>query len=233
MNEAAVEKAVLLGWYWENEINCRRHNEVISDWCEKAPERFIGFAAVSPAASPVDQLERAKSLGLEGVGELHPGVQDFSFCSDEWEELATWCTTENWPINFHVTRPSDDHPSAVPTPLEDYAEMARQAPKLKIIFAHWGGGLPLLLQNSDLKNVYYDCSASPLMYDMEIFKEMVALVGRESILFGSDYPLRIFPRKFKTAEMKHYIDRIRDDSGLCADDLAALMGENAQSLFTR
>ncbi|MGB0409761.1 MAG: amidohydrolase family protein [Opitutales bacterium] len=231
MDAAGVERAVLLGWYWEHEASCRWHNEVIADWVRRAPDRFIGFASVLPNANIVAQLEAARALGLSGIGELHPGVQDFDSESPHWQTMAAWCTAHDWPVNLHATAENGDHPSAVATPLEDYRRMAEQAPELKIILAHWGGGLPWKAQGPLPQNLYFDCSASPLLYDIDRFRTVIQHIGTERILFGSDYPLRIYPRQQKQADMTTYLRDILENSGLSEPALSALLKDNAQELF--
>ena len=62
-----------------------------------------------------------------------------------------------------------------------------------IICAHLGGGLPLygfmpeVLKS--LKNVYFDTSATPYLYNRDIFPVIRDIIGCQKILFGSDYPL--------------------------------------------
>ena len=48
--------------------------------------------------------------------------------------------------------------------------------------------------SSSFKNVYYDSSATSLLYNKQVFELAVKLVGPEKILFGSDYPL-VHPRR--------------------------------------
>jgi uncharacterized protein len=231
MDEASVDRAVLLGWYWETEAVCRWHNEQIASWCATEPERFIGYASIRPNENTIAQLKDAHALGLCGVGELHPGVQHFDSTSRHWLELAQWCTERNWPVNFHCTRPIGDHPLAVPTPLEDYATMVHEHPDLTFIFAHWGAGLPQLLQDEPPENAYYDCSASPLLYGNDIFREVMAQAGTEKILFGSDYPLRIYPRESRQAEMKRFIANIRSSAALPPETMKNLLGGNFETLL--
>jgi predicted TIM-barrel fold metal-dependent hydrolase len=199
MDLACVDQAVLLGWYWEHESTCRWHNEAMAKWMQAAPERLIGFAAIYPNENVIDQLETAKNLGFRGVGELHLGVQDFDTAKSHWQAMARWCVENDWPINCHATEAAGhDHPGSFPTPLQDFVCLAEAEPDLKLILAHWGGGLAFFEQNpklrKSLENVYYDCAASPLLYDMDIFRNMVGLVGIDKLLFGSDYPLRVFPQ---------------------------------------
>jgi predicted TIM-barrel fold metal-dependent hydrolase len=238
MDAAGVDQAVLLGWYWENESTCREQNAAIAQWLAMAPGRLIGFAAIYPNAQVIDQLESARALGFCGVGELHMGIQKFNASSPHWQAMANWCASNNWPINCHATETAGhDHPGSVATPLQEFVRMAAATPDLKLILAHWGGGLAFFEQNPKLRkllrNVYYDCAASPLLYEMRIFKQMVDLVGIDKLLFGSDYPLRIFPRTQKTPEMAHYIERIQAESGLNKIELSKLMGENFDRLLLR
>jgi hypothetical protein len=66
-------------------------------------------------------------------------------------------------------------------------------PDLKLVCAHWGGGLPFYALMPEvkaaLKNVYFDTAASPFLYTPQIYSQVVQLVGADKILFGSDYPL--------------------------------------------
>ncbi|HBR93094.1 MAG TPA: hypothetical protein DEA90_02910 [Opitutae bacterium] len=236
MDAAGVEQAVLLGWYWENESTCRQQNAAIAGWLAQAPQRLIGFAAIYPNANVIEQLESAQALGFRGVGELHMGVQNFSAACPHWQMMAAWCSAHNWPINLHVTETAGhEHPGSVATPLQELVRMATAAPNLKLILAHWGGGLAFFEQNprlrKALRNVYYDCAASPLLYEMRVFKQMVDLVGIDKLLFGSDYPLRIYPRSQKTPDMTRYIENIQSKSGLSPTDLSQLMGGNFARLM--
>ena len=231
MDLACVDQAVLLGWYWENESSCRWHNEAMAEWMQAAPERLIGFAAIYPNENVIDQLETAKDLGFRGVGELHSGVQHFDTAKRHWQAMARWCVENEWPINCHATESAGhDHPGSVPTALQDFISLAEAEPELKLILAHWGGGLAFFEQNprlrKSLKNVYYDCAASPLLYHMGIFRNMVELVGIDKLLFGSDYPLRIFPQLEKSPEMLTFIKTIREESGLNVSELDCLFGAN-------
>ena len=145
--------------------------------------------------------------------------------------MARWCVENEWPINCHATESAGhDHPGSVPTALQDFISLAEAEPDLKLILAHWGGGLAFFEQNprlrKSLKNVYYDCAASPLLYHMGIFRNMVELVGIDKLLFGSDYPLRIFPQLEKSPGMLTFIKTIREESGLNVSELDCLFGAN-------
>jgi predicted TIM-barrel fold metal-dependent hydrolase len=238
MDACGVEQAVLLGWYWTRESTCRWHNEVMAEWRAIAPDRFIAFAAIVPNENVIDQLESAQALGFRGVGELHFGVQSFDTDNRHWQALAEWCLAHGWPVNFHATETAGKHtPDSVPTPLQEFVRMAEAHPELTMILAHWGGGLPFFEQNPKvrkiLRNVYYDSAASPLLYDTGIFRRMIDLVGIEKLVFGSDYPLRVYPRLQKKPDMRTVIERIQQESGLDEGELQTFLGNTFEQLLGR
>lgn len=236
MDAARVNRAVLLGWYWTKESSCRWHNEIIAQWTARDPKRFIAFAAIYPNENVIDQLESAKSMGFSGVGELHTGVQDFKNQSKHWLTMARWCARSNWPINFHVTDASRPMPAnAVLTPIQTFVEIAEAEPNLKMILAHLGGELPQLERDPKLseilRNVYYDSAASPLLYDISYLKKMLHIVGADKLLFGSDYPLKIYPKQEKIPEMTRFLRAIIDQSGFSSDEKRNFLGGNFQKLL--
>jgi len=240
MDDAGVQQALLLGWYWENEATCRWHNTLIAEWIVTAPERFIGFAAIYPGGKKADVVEQcnyAKSLGLCGIGELHPGVQQFNASSEGWQALANWCVEHHWPINIHATEVAGrSHPGAVPTPLNEFVKMTQIHPNLKLILAHWGGGLAFFELNpflrKRLKNVYYDTAASPLLYDHSIVRRMIEIVGAEKIIFGSDYPLRVYPRAQQKADFTTFLSSINKEAGLSIEEHTAIFHKNIRKLLS-
>lgn len=232
MDRCGVNRSVLLGWYWEHESTCRWHNEVIARWVRQAPKRFIGFAAILPNENVIEQLESAKAMGLRGVGELHPGVQGFDSENPCWQKMARWCSENNWAINCHATSESGkDHPSSVATPLKDYVKIARDYPELKLVLAHFGGGLPLRAEEPLPRNLYFDCAAIPLLYSMQTFRQIIDRIGSSHILYGSDYPLRVYPRKQKSAEMMTYLEAIRGEAGLSEAEMEAILGGNIEQVI--
>lgn len=239
MDAANVERAVLLGWYWTRTANCRWHNEIIADWVHRSPDRFIGFAAIHPgdsAEAVIRQLEYARDLGLSGVGELHTGVQEFNHTSTGWQALADWCSEHNWPVNLHVTEAAGHHHAGnVPTLLNDLIRMAENAPQLIMILAHWGGGLPFFEQNprlkKALKNVYYDTAASPLLYEPGIFRRVIDCVGSKKVLFGSDYPLRIYPGKQSVPDFTLFLESLHTEGLLSESELEDVLYGNARRIL--
>lgn len=231
MDAAGVEKACLLGWYWENEATCLWHNQLMANWLQAAPDRLVAFAAILPNAKVLEQLERARDQGFCGVGELHPGVQGFSAADPHWKILADWCVSQQWPVNLHATEAAGaTQRDRVATPLQDFVVMAEQHPMLTLILAHWGGGLPFFENNLRLKKrlskVYYDTSASPLLYAPTVFRQVIDAVGIDKIIFGSDYPLKLFPKQQKDVDMQTYVHYLMNELDLTATERQAIFAEN-------
>jgi hypothetical protein len=66
-------------------------------------------------------------------------------------------------------------------------------PELKIVCAHWGGGLPFYALMPEvaraLTNTFFDTAATIWLYKSQIFKQVSDIIGSDRILFGTDYPL--------------------------------------------
>ena len=73
-----------------------------------------------------------------------------------------------------------------------------------------------------LANVYYDTAASPLMYDPTVWSRVTSLVGADRVLFGSDFPLNLYPRLDERPVMARLVDEAR-----AAGMADGVMGQNA------
>lgn len=236
MDSGGVDKAVLLGWYWETPETCALHNSWHAEWMRKDPERFIAFAAINPLAEKaIDELKAARDEGFRGIGEILPAVQGFSMRDLNWLKIVEFAVETGWPINFHVSEPvGHPHPGRMPSPFEDFQWLAETYPELKIILAHWGGLLPFYELNEHVRksfaNVWYDVAASPLLYDSKVFRSVVDVVGSEKVLYGSDYPLRLYPGKQEKPDFSTFLAEIQD-AGLTESEQKNILGDNASRLF--
>lgn len=209
MDAAGVAVAVLQGWYWEHQATCDEQNRWQLEWQNAHPDRFIAMATVQPRAGAlaVEAVRRALDAGCAGVGELHPKVQGFALDDPAWLEIAHLCAARGLPVCFHATEPAGrPYEGRVETPLMEYVRLAERLPDLKIVLAHWGGGLPFHELNrwcrKVLRNVYYDTAASPLLYEPRVWRTVLDLVGAGKVLFGTDYPLRVTPRTQADADYR-------------------------------
>ena len=236
MDSAHVSQSILLGWYWEHKATCLKHNELMKEWMDFVPKRYLAFASIYPNEDPIQQLELARSMGFKGVGELHPTIQNYEENKTHWFAMAEWCESNKWPINFHVSEGLNvKYPNFTPTPFDIYLDIAKAFPNQKIILSHWGGGIPFFELNPRLrpllKNVYYDTAASPLMYDIAVFRNVINLVDSEKIIFGSDYPLRVYPKKQTTLDMQTFIDDIQSNAGLSKKESDQIFKQNIENLL--
>ena len=236
MDRDGISRSVLLGWYWEEPATCAIHNEEMAGWIEKRPDRFSALAAVHPRGpAPREMVAYARERGFPGFGELLPAIQGSSLADPFWNELAALSAEAGLVFNFHVTEPvGRPHPGRVATPFEDFHRFICAHPDLTIILSHWGGGLFLSELNPFVRrqfaNVYYDTSASPLLYDSTIFPIADRAVGSEKLLFGSDYPLRLYPRKDRAPGWSRFLGEIAE-AELTAEARDHLLGGNAKVVF--
>ena len=237
MDKASVKKAVLLSWYWENPETSILQNEWYASWLKEDSNRFYAFASIHPSLKkPLDELKKCIDLGFVGIGETHPHVQKFSMKDPVWLECVKFASENGLPINFHVTEPvGHDYPGRIPTPFEDFLWLACEFPELKIILAHAGGLFPFYELNPKVKkklnNVFYDLSACPLLYEGSLYRKLIEVVGPEKILWGTDYPLRIFPKFQKDPDFLTFKNFVEQEAKLNDSESRAIFGENFLSLL--
>jgi predicted TIM-barrel fold metal-dependent hydrolase len=231
MDAAGIARAVLLGWYWERPETCVWQNRFYAQCVRAHPDRLAAFATVNPIAGhwrTLEEMHRARDEGLIGLGELSPHSQGFSVDDPVFHEVLTLAGDWRIPVNLHVTDPdSRPYPGRIETPAEDFVRLAQAFPQTTFVLAHWGGMLPLRdARFAELKNVYYDTAASPLMYDAGVWPRTLAALGAERVLFGSDYPLNLYPRVSVAAEMTRFVAEARDGGagdGVLGGNVARLL----------
>ncbi len=233
MDRCGVERGILLGWYWERPETCAWQNRFFAQCVETHPDRLIAFATLHPGAGhwpTLSEMHRARDEGLVGIGELSPHAQGFGIDEPVFREVLTLATDWKMPVNLHVTDPlGASYPGRVETPLADFMRLAREFPKTKFTLAHWGGLLPLRdAEAREMANLYFDTAASPLLYEPDIWGRFIAAVPPERVLFGSDFPLNLYPEKNAMAEMETLIAEARH-----AGAGAAVMHDNALRLINR
>ena len=239
MDRAGVEKCVLLGWYWENQQTCDLQNGWFNDLIKAHPDRILAFATVQPRAkqAALDSLQRAIDAGFCGIGELCPQAQEFAYDDPYFARVLQIAAERGLPVNLHVTDPLILTTAvARPTPLENFVRLAKDFPTVKLILAHWGGGLPFYELNSRLReilrNVSYDCAASSLLYDKRVFRQVIDLVGVDRVLYGSDYPLLLYPRDQHAPDFKRFLNDVVT-AGLSQEEQEQVLGKNLLRLVGR
>ena len=237
MDRAGIETCIMLGWYWERQESCDLQNQWYAGLIREHPGRLRGFAAVQPGAgqAAIDGLMRALDAGLCGVGEVLPQAQGFDFEDPVWRRVVGIASDRGVPITLHATDPGSPPAAGPRTPLEGFLRLAAEFPRARFIVAHWGGGLALGGSGSARwhlpPNLFFDTAASPLLYDREVFRRAIDRVGAGRILYGSDYPLRLYPRTERETDFRPFLAEIAG-AGLTPGELEGILGGNARELLS-
>jgi predicted TIM-barrel fold metal-dependent hydrolase len=230
MDEHGIDKSVILNLGWVSHELCVETNDYILEAIARYPKRLIGFCAIQPLAGDkaLKELERCARNGAKGIGEMRPDVQGFDLKDGKimkpiieavMEHDLIFLTHASEPVGHQYCGKGNITPEVI-------YHFILSFPDLKLVCAHWGGGLPFyaLMPEVDkaLSNVYFDTAATPFLYKPQIFKQVADIIGSDRILFGSDYPL-LSPRRI--------IDQI-ESTGLSQKDKAKILGGNAQKLLS-
>ena len=229
MDKAGVDMSVVFGFPWSSPETYKMHNDYILDSVSKYPDRLRGFCCFDLFdENAPNEADRCIKGGVSGVGELavyRSGIDDEAL--KRLEPVMEICLKNDLPVMIH-TNESLGHNYAGKTPvtLDQIYLLIKSFPDNNIVLAHWGGGIffynLLKREMKDaLKNVCFDTAASPFLYDPHVYKLALAIIGREKIIFGTDYPLLNPERYFKEFET----------IGLEKKDLEYICGKNAASLL--
>jgi predicted TIM-barrel fold metal-dependent hydrolase len=229
LDAAGIDAAVVCGWPWRDNALCRAHNDYLLDAARRWPGRLLALAIVAPLAggAALAEATRALDAGAVGLGELNADAQGFDFANPATlAPLADLLIMRGQPLLIHTSEPiGHRYPGKGTATPERLLPLLRAQPALRVIAAHWGGGLPFYALMPEVaaltRNVWYDAAATTYLYDFAIFRHVAALVGPERILWGTDYPL---------LRHKPFLRRTRE-AGLGVEALVAILGANAYTLF--
>lgn len=238
MDSAGLDKVVLVGEYFQQHGSCVTRNNQAIKIINRWPNQVMAFAVIQPKAGQqaLDELKRCVDNGLCGVGELNPYAQGYTLDDPDFLRLVELCIELNLPLNLHVSEEvGHTYPGKSTTPLRHYYQLAQSYPELKLILAHWGGGLffyELMPKTRQvLQNVWYDTAASPLLYPTaKIFQTALLCVNQHKILYGSDYPLRLYPGKQPKPDFAPFLSEIAALK-LPDDIMDDIMGNNIARLL--
>jgi predicted TIM-barrel fold metal-dependent hydrolase len=238
MDRAGLDRVVLQGEYRLKHESCVARNNQSLEILRRWPDRVMAFACIQPRAgqAALDELKRCLDGGMRGVGELNPYAQGHAMDDVGFLRLVEACAQDDVLLNLHVSEAVGHYyPGKSATPLLDYYHLACQYPELRLILAHWGGGLMFYEIMPEvrrvLKNVWYDTAASPLLYPTAaVFNVALQCIDHRKILYGSDYPLLICPRKQREPDFRPFLTEI-DSLGLAPDVSEDILGNNAAQLF--
>ncbi len=233
MDQAGIEKVAILAWYWENQDSCQENLGWQIEWVKAHPERFVAFAPFNAngGQAALDQLQLAFDVGFKGIGELNPPAQGYDYDHPLLAKALDLAAIHQAAVNFHVTDPTThDYPGKIDTPYPTLLKLARRHANTQFVFAHLGGCEPLRNEEPIPQNVAFDTAACPLLYKVPVYRKFCDKVGIDKVLFGTDYPLRVFPRDENSPEFSAPIKELQE-SGLTPIELDAILKTNAERIF--
>jgi len=236
------------------------YNDNVAEILKRYPKRFIG-AAVLPVDNATDMLEELKratnELGFKAISlaSSYNGIylDDLMFLP-----IYKEAESKNIPVFVHsqIVNPIGFERVKDPllTPVVEYvfdttisvgkllmSDILRQYPKVKFIFAYFGGAVCYLKQRFDatyamlrsinfvkdlqanpsdyLKNIYVDTSGDTTKANFLLALE---LMGPKHILWGSDWPAK--------KDVASGIKAV-NDLDISQDDKQNILGTNTEKLF--
>jgi len=231
MDEAGIDLSVVLNAGWVSHELCVKTNDYILDSLSRYPARLVGFCAIQPRAgdAAIAELERCAKAGAKGIGELRSDVQGFDLADKKtMKPIVDAVLKHDLIFLTHSSEPVGHEYSGKGSITPDILYSFITAfPNLKLVCAHWGGGLPFYALMPEvskaLASVFFDTAATVFLYKPEIFEQVDRVIGSDKILFGTDYPLM---------HQNRVIAQIQS-SELPEEDKSKILGTNAQRLLSK
>jgi predicted TIM-barrel fold metal-dependent hydrolase len=229
MDEAGIDSSVVLNIGWVSHELCVKTNDYILDSVSRYSRRLVGFCAIQPRAgdAAIAEIERCAGAGAKGIGELRSDVQAFDLTDKKtMKPVVDAALKHDLILLTHSSEPvgHEYFGKGRITPAILYSFITA-FPKLKLVCAHWGGGLPFYALMPEvariLANVFFDTAATVFLYKPEIFQQVSSIISSDRILFGTDYPLMHQNRVIAQVQAAQ----------LSAKDKAKILGGNARKLL--
>ena len=213
MDAVGVDRSCIFGIF---HLDGRRGNDRTAAMIAARPERFIGFAYVSPLMTDtmLDELTRAiDRLGFRAL-KLYAPYTTYKISDPQWDPIYAFADARGLAVLHHTDeRCSPAH----------LAEAARRFPNARFVAAHSGNTPPArklaIAAARELPNYYLETAST--FRTPGVTEELVAGAGAERVVFGSDTPL-MDPRpqigKIITADISDAAKRL-------------ILGENARRLL--
>ena len=226
MDEEGVDLALVCGFPWSDEDKAKRHNEWLMAQAARFPDRLrpmAAFDALAPWAAR--HAEAMLAAGHRGLGEL--ALYDRGFGPRELDILAALgeiCRENDSTMLLHVNEPiGPSYPGKAPLEMGQIYALVRRLSEVKLILAHFGGGLPFLAAQKkevreSLANVRFDTAAMPFLYDPAAIPMALKVLGPEHFVLGTDCPL-LPPSRYR---------RYFEAAGLSGAETEMIMGGSLQ-----
>ena len=196
----------------------RLGNEITTQFVHRHPDRFIGFAYVSPLMAETDviaELERALDNGMAAI-KIYPPYTPYPLNHAAWDPIFGFADSRELVLISHT----DDGDFSKP---EDLGRAARRFPRARFVSGHSGNVEPArshaIGEAKRHPNFYLETCST--YRQPGVIERLVREVGADRVLFGSDQPL-MDPR----AQLGKIITADLDD-----EEKRLVMGGNALRLL--
>jgi predicted TIM-barrel fold metal-dependent hydrolase len=166
------------------------------------------------------------AAGHLGLGEL--ALYDRGFGPRELDILAAFGDLcRDRPLLMHVNEPiGPAYPGKAPLELGQIYALVRRLAGVRLILAHFGGGLPFLAAQKkevreSLAGVRFDTAAMPFLYDPAALPMALKVLGPEHFFLGTDCPL------LKPSRYRRYFEA----AGLSPLETEMIMGKAAAAFL--
>jgi predicted TIM-barrel fold metal-dependent hydrolase len=230
MDSSGVDKAVVMGFSWIKGDYSREQNEYHALVRDASRGRILPFGSVPLGEiKKVDpNVARIREMGFYGIGEISFYSEGMTEINEEFlRRLFESACRYELPVCLHVNEPVGHIYSGKYEPsLGRLYGIITEYSKLKLILAHWGGGMffyELMPEVREaLGGVFYDTAASPFLYSDEVYDIALRTAGADKILFGSDFPLINYGRYIRGIE-KH-VTEIGDRDKIFSSNALRILG---------
>lgn len=207
MDAAGVDRAVILGYGWWDPAVARIANDYLIESAARSKGRLSAFCSVNPrwGEGAITEAVRCHEAGAKGIGELHPDTQEFDIADAKvMQPLMAAAEALDLIVTTHGSEPvGHTYPGKGTVTPDRLFRLALRFPKVRFVFAHWGGGLPFYGLMPEvaraMRRVWFDSAATAFLYNPNVFRTVATATGVDRILFGSDYPLIPVKRAFSDA----------------------------------
>jgi hypothetical protein len=195
MDASGVDQAIVCGFPWSDNAHCVYHNQYMADAVLRFPERLSWIGIVTPGDSSGHAAEECFRAGAVGLGELNADAQGFTWSAPAMlEPLVEAAVSFGRPLLVHTSEPLGHvYPGKGKATPDQLLAFAHLFPAVRIVAAHWGGGLPFFELmpevRSALVNLAYDSAATTYLYDHSIFEHVMRICGPDKVIYASDYPV--------------------------------------------
>ena len=225
-----------------------------------ASDRFVGIANIDmmdpEGSNSVQEVKRAKELGLKGIGELYPSIGPWDPADKKLYPVYEKAQELELPIMMHLSFESYPAPFVHLRYDDPYLldPVLRNFPDLPFIICHMGIDYVhhLFVLMNTRKNVYAEISSNsarvPTPYagflnitPQQVMEKFIARGFVDRLMWGTDVPGPYFlkgrrgqqnlkPRCGKNVKENNVV-KILDEIGVSEEDKAKILGENAERIF--